>query len=332
MNDPVPAPRLHTAGGRTFRLRVEASAEASDYAKFDRLRNEVWDFPEDHMAGARNLMCESYLHDGSALFLTAYDAGPDSTLSESEARLAGFAYGFVGIRDKARGFRSPDSLWFYAQYAAVRPAYEGFGLGIALKEYQRDVVRGVFGIRHIVCTYDPLTGINAYRNIHHFGMSVLEYRVATYGAYGGRLNRRDVPSDRFFMDWDLEAPPARPAYDLADLLEGLIPALGASRRVVAGKSGPVELEIADVVDVPSPAAAGAGEKAGAFALVRIPRDFYLMLRETHVDDPGVRRIPVDWRLRTRDVFRGLFARGYRIVDFRGVRRPEAESWYVLHRA
>ncbi len=75
----------------------------------------------------------------------------------------------------------------------------------------------------------------------------------------------------------------------------------------------------------------AGEKAGAFALVRIPRDFYLMLRETHVDDPDVRRIPVDWRLRTRDAFRGLFARGYRIVDFRGVRRPEAESWYVLQR-
>jgi predicted GNAT superfamily acetyltransferase len=275
-------------------------------------------------------MCENYLHDGSSLFLTAYEAGPDGTLPETEARLAGFTYGFVGFRDKALGFRSPDNLWFYAQYAAVRPAYEGFGLGIALKEFQGDVLRDVFGVRHVVCTYDPLTGVNAYRNIHHFGMSVLEYRVATYGAYGGRLNRCDVPSDRLFMDWDLEAPPARPAYDLADLLEGALPALGASRRIVAGKSGPAELEIAEVAADPNGMAEASA--AGAFALVRIPRDFYLMLRETDVDDPGVRRIPVDWRLRTRDVFRGLFARGYRIVDFRGVRRPEAESWYVLQRA
>lgn len=331
MSDPVPAPRLHSSGGRTFRLRVETSAEAPDYAKYDRLRNEVWDFPEDHMAGARNLMCESYLHDGSSLFLAAYEAGPDGTQPETDDRLAGFTYGFVGVRDKAVGFRSPDNLWFYSQYASVRPAFEGFGLGIALKEYQRDVLRSVFGLRHVVCTFDPLTGVNAYRNIHRFGMSVLDYRVATYGAYGGRLNRRDVPSDRFFMDWDLEAPPARPAYDLADLLDGLRPALGASRRVVAGKTGPVELEIADAADVPSPAAAGGGEKARAFALVRVPHDFYHMLRETDVDDREVRRIPVDWRLRTREVFRGLFARGYRIVDFRGVRRPGAESWYVLHK-
>ena len=67
------------SGGRTFRLRVETSPDAADYAKYDRLRDEVWGFPEDHMAGTRNLMCENFLHDGSALFLAAYDAGPDGT-------------------------------------------------------------------------------------------------------------------------------------------------------------------------------------------------------------------------------------------------------------
>ena len=146
---------------------------------------------------------------------------------------------------------------------------------MAIKEYQRDVLRGVFGLRHVVCTYDPLTGVNAYRNIHHFGMSVLEYRVATYGEYGGRLNRRDVPSDRFFMDWDLEAPPRRPAFDLADLLEGTVPVLQVEERTVAGRSGPLELEVVG---------GAAPDPGGPFALVRIPRDFYLMLRETDVDD------------------------------------------------
>jgi predicted GNAT superfamily acetyltransferase len=316
-------PRLHASGGRTFRLRVEESSDAADYAKYDRLRNEVWGFPQDHMAGTRNLMCENYLHDGSSLFLAAYEAGPDGTLPETDDRLAGFSYGFVGIRDKAVGFRSPDNLWFYAQYTAVQPAFQGSGLGIAIKEYQRDVLRAAFGLRHVVCTYDPLTGVNAYRNIHHFGMSVLEYRTATYGEYGGRLNRLDVPSDRFFMDWDLEAPPPCPAYDLADCLEGTTPVLKADRRIVIGRSGPLELEVV------GEAVPGAAEE---LALVRIPRDFYHMLRETDVDDPGVRRIPLAWRLAAREAFRALFDRGYRIIDIRAVRRPEAESWYVLRKA
>ncbi|MCX6558947.1 MAG: hypothetical protein NTZ26_00400 [Candidatus Aminicenantes bacterium] len=323
MNDALLSPRLHQAGGRTYRLQVEASPDAGAYAKYDHLRNEVWGFPEDHMAGTRNLMCENFLHDGSALFLAAYDAGPDGRLPEADDRLVGFAYGFVGIRDKSIGFRSPANLWFYAQYTAVKPACQGAGLGVALKEFQRDILRGVFGLGHVVCTYDPLTGVNAYRNIHHFGMSVLEYRVATYGEYGGRLNRRDVPTDRFFMDWDLEAPPPRPAYDLADLLEATPPILCISRRTTAGASGPQDLEIVEAADLAA---------AGDFALVRVPRDFYLMLQETDVADPEIRRIPLEWRLRTREAFQALFRLGYRIIDFRGVRRPEAESWYVLHKA
>jgi predicted GNAT superfamily acetyltransferase len=323
MNETILAPRVHQAGGRIYRLRVETSADSADYAKYDRLRDEIWGFPDDHMAGTRNLMCENFLHDGSALFLAAFDAGPDGRLPESDDRLVGFAYGFVGIRDKAVGFRSPDNLWFYAQYTAVKPAFQGAGLGVALKEFQRDVLRGAFGLSHVVCTYDPLTAINAYRNIHHFGMAVLEYRVATYGEYGGRLNRRDVPTDRFFMDWDLEASPSRPAYDPADLLEGTPPALRVAVRTAAGASGPVDLEIVEGVE---PAA------AGEFALVRVPRDFYRMLNETDVADPEVRRIPLDWRLRTREAFQDLFRRGYRIVDFRGVRMPRAESWYVLQKS
>jgi predicted GNAT superfamily acetyltransferase len=322
MKEFLPAPRLHAGAGRTFRIRVETSSETADYAKYDRLRDEIWGFPQDHMAGTRNLMCESFLHDGSSLFLAAYEAGPEGTWPETDERLAGFSYGFVGIRDKAVGFRSPDNLWFYAQYTGVRTSCQGAGLGVAIKEYQRDVLRAAFGLRHVVCTFDPLTGVNAYRNIHHFGMSVLDYRTATYGEYGGRLNRLDVPSDRFFMDWDLQSPPRRPAYDLADLLEATPPVLPAERRIVAGRSGPLELETV---------AGAALHPEGPFALIRIPRDFYLMLRETDVDDPAIRRIPLDWRLATREAFQILVRKGYRVIDFRGVRRPEPESWYILAR-
>jgi predicted GNAT superfamily acetyltransferase len=229
----------------------------------------------------------------------------------------------VGIRDKAVAFRSLDNLWFYSQYTGVRPEAEGHGLGVAIKEFQREVLRDVFGIFTVVCTYDPLTAVNAHRNIRRFGMSVLEYRAATYGDYGGRLNRLDVPTDRFFMSWDLKKDldrpdPARPSREDAE-----IPCvLATSRRTVSGKTRSLELEIAGGLDL--------GRAAGS-ARVPVPADFYEMLRETDVADPGVRSIPVDWRMKTREAFQELFARGFRIVDFRPEALPHAGPHYLLER-
>ncbi|MBM3311183.1 MAG: hypothetical protein FJY80_06720, partial [Candidatus Aminicenantes bacterium] len=116
-----------TLRGRRFFLRVETSADSSAYAKYDGLRQAIWGFADDHLAGARNMMCENYLHEGGSLFLSA---------STEAGELVGFAYGFVGVKDKALAFKSPDNLWFYAQYAGVLPAWQGCGLGQALKEFQ----------------------------------------------------------------------------------------------------------------------------------------------------------------------------------------------------
>jgi predicted GNAT superfamily acetyltransferase len=54
-----------------------------------------------------------------------------------------------------------------------------------------------------------------------------------------------------------------------------------------------------------------------------------MLQETDVADADVRRIPVDWRLATREVFQGLFARGYRVIDFRKAKGGDSGNNYVL---
>ena len=134
------------------------------------------------------------------------------------------------------------------------------------------MVLDLLGVSTIICTYDPLTGVNAHRNIHHFGMDVLEYRVATYGEYGGLLNRPDVPTDRFLMSWDLEKDGGRPGYDLEAALAAP-PTIRAGTRSVAGKSGALELEVVEGTD---PGA------EGDVLLVRIPLDFYRMLQETDV--------------------------------------------------
>jgi predicted GNAT superfamily acetyltransferase len=301
-----PLERAHTIRGRRFLLKVEDSYEASDYRKYEDLRSEVWNVPEDGMSGTRNMMCENFLHEGSSLFLGAYGEDAAGGLAEDAAHLAGFSYGFVGIRDKSLGYRSPENLWFYSQYTAVRPGSEGFGLGVLIKEFQRDILLEALGIGQVVCTYDPLTAVNARRNIGHFRMDVLEYRVATYGEFGGRLNRVDVPTDRFFMSWDLRGDAARRAAGGGEAPSSAPSVIPVAERAVEARLGRTSFETAGGLRL---------ERLGEFVRIPIPRDFYRMLDETAVDDPLVRRIPVDWRMTTRQAFKELFGRGYRVIDF-----------------
>jgi predicted GNAT superfamily acetyltransferase len=322
MLDPAGLSRIHAHGAAKFLLRVETSSRSEDYARYEEIKNAIWDFPEDRLAGARNLLCENYFHDGTSLFIAAYASGPGGEPEESAERMVGFSYGYVGLRDKDVGFRSLDNLWFYSQYTGIRPDAEGFGLGVAIKEFQRDVLRNLFGISTVVCTYDPLTAVNAHRNIFRLGMTVIEYRTAVYGEFGGRLNRRDVPSDRFFMSWDLREG-VKPAVRAGSGPGAGGPSiLSVGRRTVPGRSGPIELETAEGLDL------GAASES---ARLRIPTDFYAMLRETDVEDLEVRRIPVDWRLRTREAFRALFGRGFRVAAFLDVLPGESGPGYILRR-
>jgi len=306
--------------GRKFLLRVETSHEARDYQKYEDIRDEIWGFPDDHLAGTRNMMCENFLGEGGSLFIGAFAEAAGGGFAVDGENLAGFCYGFAGVVDKAIGFRELSNLRFYSQFAGVRRCYEGFELGVLMKEFQRDIILGRFGIGTVICTYDPLTGVNARRNVHHFGMDVLEYRVAIYVEYGGLLNRADVASDRFLMSWDLtkapreKTPPPGPSPREAGRV------FQVDSRRIEGRTSELDLEVVRTADLDSPKGT---------LLMQIPFDFYMMLRETDVADPDVRRIPVEWRLQSRQAFRVLLTRGYRVVDFlNGVGTPPA-SFYVL---
>jgi predicted GNAT superfamily acetyltransferase len=310
------------AKGRSFLLQVETSADSKDYEKYERLRNDIWGFPEDNLPGSRNLMCENFLHDGGALLIAAYDEGLGGELRPDPGRFVAFSYGFVGAKNKEVTFKKTENLRFYSQYTGIRDEFRGYGLGVAIKEFQRDLVRDLFGIHTVTCTYDPLTGVNAWRNVHHFGMAVEEYRVSTYGEYGGLLNRLDVPSDRFFMSWDLGRPAGVVDAPWASAFNEELSIIRCRDEIVAGRTGPTRLEIVAGVDL---------EPDDEILYARIPRDFYLMLRETEVGRPDVREIPVRWRLETRRLFQSLFASGYGIVDFFSSADRPPRNFYVLRK-
>ena len=315
-----PGQKIMTLKERRFLFRVEDSDAPADYLKYEELRNAVWRYPQDSLPGGRNMMCENFLHDGSSLFIGVFAEDERGVLAVSGERLAGFSYGFVGLKDRGLGFNARDNLQFYSQYNAVREDFRGFNLGILMKEFQREQVRDVFGLDIITCTYDPLTAVNAYRNIHHFGMDVLAYRTDTYGEFGGLLNRLDVPRDRLFISWDLKKEGRRPEFDLPKWLRPELCVIATERVKVSGKNGPLEFgairEVRPALDE-NP------------LLVEIPADFYLMLQETDVEDENVRRMPLDWRIKTRQVFQTLLGKGYKVSDFCRTKATPRKYFYVL---
>ncbi|MBU1185825.1 MAG: hypothetical protein KKD56_04545 [Acidobacteria bacterium] len=297
---------IHRAKGRSFLLKAEQSPSPSDYSKYERLRMAIWGEPADPFSGERNCLCENYFDLGGSVFLAAYSLDGDGAPDEKWDNFAGFSYGYVGVRDKTVGYRRVDNLCFYSQYTGIKPSFEGFGLGVAIKEFQKKLVLDLLGVSLISCTYDPLTSVNAARNIHRFGMDVLEYKEAHYENFTGRLNRMDVPCDRFYILWDLKKERLQTAGDLSLFDEPDAFIIRGEPVFIQGKSGKVELEGVKRMPV----------KGGANrVLLEIPSDFYRMLRETDVDDSETRRIPLEWRLTTRKAFRECFDAGFRVADF-----------------
>lgn len=312
---------VHEIKGKKFLFAVEMSQDKDDYRKYEVLRQEIWREPTDHMGGERNLLCENYFDRGSSLFTGVFAQDEKGSFPRDARHLVGFSYGFVGVRDKRLGFRSRDNFLFYSQYLGVKKGFQNLRLGILIKEFQREIVLDVFGVNTITCTFDPLVGVNAYRNIHHFGMKVVSYEKAYYQDFGGELNRVDVPSDRLFVSWDLTGSIDRLAYELDDLVASGHGVIRSETAEIQGRSGPFTT---DVVTGLRP------DWDREYALLEIPYDFYSMLHETDVPDKIVRKIPLDWRSTTRKAFQSLFQRKYAVIDFCIYRKEKRKrDFYVL---
>jgi predicted GNAT superfamily acetyltransferase len=134
-----------------------------------------------------------------------------AVVSEGGVVLAAFDRGeIVGA---VFGFPTHEPAVLHSHYMAVDPAYRRRGLGIALKQQQRQwcLDRGITAMRW---TYDPLQLANAHLNLQALGAAGVAYHVNHYGTLGG-ING-DLPSDRVTVSWDLVTQGAdRPAATLS---------------------------------------------------------------------------------------------------------------------
>ena len=195
------------------------------------------------------------------------------------ARMIGCAFGYTGLADDGTPYHRSQRL-------AVLPAYQGQGVGEALKRAQAEQAMKC-GLRRMCWTFDPLRSRNAHLNLHKLGATSNVYVREAYAALSGARDA-GVPIDRLWVDWALEPS-----------------AVSRQRSAVSNchVAGVTVLGIAD--DKPCGVDLAAESPV---VVIQIPDDIEVL----RARDVGLVRA---WRQATRQVFMHYFARGYRAVHF-----------------
>lgn len=247
---------------------------------------------------------------------------------DETGRMVGFVFGVTGRRD--------GRPVHWSHMLGVRPGHQGRGLGLRLKERQREELleRGVAEARW---SFDPLVSRNAHFNLNRLGARVLEYVTDMYGESESDLHR-GIGTDRFVVAWDLEAydpsvaePSAGPAAaprQPAPEREASIAGAGSEPGAGPDPTGPLERGPG-----PGPLPAGA-EEAGApedaegdpsaappVVRVEIPAD----ILEVRDGDPEAAE---GWRERTRGALLPRLEAGYRVQGY--VPGPERGFYVLVH--
>ena len=220
---------------------------------------------------------------------------------DPENRMVGFAFSIVGFKDGRA------TQWSHMM--GVVPAHRRSGLGKRLKLAQRDRAIAA-GFDLMEWTFDPLQALNAHLNFARLGVTCEEYVENLYGESTSALHR-GTPTDRFVVQWRLSDP-------------------HVERRIAA--RGPLLIRASEAADAPT---INRTVEVGKWRAPQ-PCDLSLAARRVWVEVPTgftemqqeAPDLALDWRLQTREIFKTLFTRGYRAVDFE-LQREHGRGRYLL---
>jgi predicted GNAT superfamily acetyltransferase len=142
----------------------------------------------------RSVWGESDAQDVDTYFAAA-SHGAYLGIASRGGQVIGAAFGLLALE------REPQELSLHSHMAAVRPEFEGQGIGRSLKHHQR-VWCLERGIHKITWTFDPLQRRNAWFNLITLGATVVRFSENVYGPLGDSINGTDE-TDRFEVSWEL---------------------------------------------------------------------------------------------------------------------------------
>jgi predicted GNAT superfamily acetyltransferase len=167
-------------------LTVAVLRSPEDCARCELIYREAFGLaPDDGSLNARLLIG---LSRNSGMVIGAHAGG----------ELVGFALSFLARND------GDGRLYQYSQTAAVRPGWQGRGVGRAMKFGQRSAALAA-GIDLVRWTFDPLLAVNAHFNLDVLGAVATSLARDLYGPMAAPDDRGE-PTDRFVVDWELRDP------------------------------------------------------------------------------------------------------------------------------
>jgi predicted GNAT superfamily acetyltransferase len=270
-------------------ITIRPAATIADYHACQDVQRRAWGITEEQYVVPIATMVGAQLHGG--LVLGAFDA---------EGQAVGLSFAFLGRMD--------GRLCLYSQLTGVAPGQQGGGIGLRLKQAQREFARAA-GLELIAWAFDPLQAGNAHFNLGRLGARSHTYIENMYGLRTDSLNA-GVPTDRLIAVWSTAEEPRSRSTLHPDELEQL-------PRVVEGVALPGGgLEVIALVEFAD---------GHTSILLEVPDDIGRLRAESPT-------LAEAWRRSIADTFTTLFAAGFEAVDF--VRSPSAagpRGYYVLHR-
>ncbi len=212
-------------------------------------------------------------------------------------RLGGFVFGVSGFR------HGRTAHW--SHMLAVRPELRGTGLGKRLKGLQRDLLLQ-HGVEIAYWTYDPLVSANAHLNINRLRALPDEYVPDMYGSDTGSELHSGLGTDRFIVQWELEAQ------DVADALAGKGEAVSAEPREADSPAVNLDDRLEPTTDM--------RESTEDTVRIAIPADIQAV-KQAAADTART------WRSATRHAFQTYLGRGYRVTGF--ARSDPGETYYYI---
>ncbi len=248
-------------------IRIRDAASVAEIELTEDLQIAAWGFSEREIAPHSALVASQ--HSG-ALVALAWEG--------DEA--VGFVWGFPAFRE--------GRVWMHSHQMAVKPEWQGKGVALALKRYQREWALA-HGIDLVTWTFDPLLTKNARLNMGKLGGWSANYYSDFYGLRTGLY--AGIPADRLLISWRLNDERVK------ELLRHIPPPPKPRGQ-------------------PLNATSGEGERLRPQKLFEAEEDAVYL--ELPYDIEAVKAYDMGlaeaWRMHSREAFTKAFAAGYRAVD------------------
>ncbi|MGH9503805.1 MAG: hypothetical protein ACRD20_13210 [Terriglobales bacterium] len=239
-----------------------------------------------------------------ALMIASKEAGSVWVGAFDGPRLAGFAFGFLGME--------AGHVTLHSHMLAVREPYRDLDLGYKLKLAQRERALAM-RVPEITWTFDPLQSRNAHLNFGKLGVVSDIYRIDFYGPETSSILHRNG-TDRLWVRWPLASRRVRDRLQGKDYRTDVLDAFSRLRPLLQfnGDGKPLRNDLA---------AAQARQRIA----IQIPSDILTVERK----DPGLAR---EWREATRWAFTEALRAGFFIAEFaRTVRGKQGPGNYLLEK-